>query len=478
MTLSAQLRATLEPASFAEYASRGHWVRTKHLDLLNRRLLDVAAGTAPRLLVTMPPRHGESELISRFLPAWWLGTRPDDRVILASYESDFAASWGRKVRDLLDEHGPGLFGVTVRRDSSAAHRFDLDGRAGVWQPPVSGERSPAKDQNLLVIDDPVKSAEDAQSAAVSRRVWDWYRAVARTRLEPGGVVLLVMTRWAEDDLAGRLLADPDGERWEVLNLPALAEDDDVLGREPGEALWPERFSVKDLEATRSALGSYLWSALYMGRPAPLDGNVFRRTWFRYYEHTGDTYTLHGTEPRTVNVASCRRFVTVDLAVSQRKTADYTVASVWAVTKEHDLLLLHRIRKRIPAPAQVPLLRKLHDDWAPDTIGIEAVAFQLAIVQQARADGLPVTELRPDKDKVSRAFTAAARLEGGTVYWPKRAPWLTEWENELLLFPNSRHDDQTDTFSYAALHVAELSTTVVDLSGWLDHLRQSSPNRMT
>ena len=242
-------------------------------------------------------------------------------------------------------------------------------------------------------------------------------------------------------------------------------------------MWPERFTVEDLEATRRALGSYLWSALYLGRPAPLDGNVFRRSWFRYYEHSGDTYKLHDSEPRTVNVNSCRRFVTVDLAVSQRKSADYTVVAVWGVTKQHDLLLLHRVRKRLPAPGQVPMLRKLHDDWTPDTIGIEAVAFQLAIVQQARQDGLPVKELRPDKDKVSRALTAAARLEAGTVYWPRNAPWLDEWESELLLFPNSRHDDQTDTFSYAALQVAELqATTIVDLSGWTDALGQVSPNR--
>jgi predicted phage terminase large subunit-like protein len=447
------MRATLEPAAFAEYASRGHWIRAKHLDVLNRRLLDVAAGTCTRLLVTMPPRHGKSELVSRFLPAWWLGTRPDDRVILASYESDFAATWGRKVRDLLDESGSELFGVSVRRDSAAASRFDLDGRAGGMTTAGVGGAITGKGANLLVIDDPVKSAEDSQSEALSRRVWDWYRSVARTRLEPGGVVVLVMTRWSEDDLAGRLLAESDGEKWEVLNLPALAEEDDPLGRKPGEALWPERFSMDDLEATRSALGSYLWSALYQGRPAPLDGNVFRRSWFRYFEHSGDSYALHGIEPEIVNVNSCRRFVTVDLAVSTKKSADYTVASVWAVTPKSELLLLHRVRKRIPAPEQVPLLRKLYEEWSPDIVGIEAVAFQLAIVQQAREDGLPVTELRADKDKVSRALTAAARLEGGTVYWPKKAPWLDEWENELLLFPNSRYDDQTDTFAYAALEVA-------------------------
>lgn len=224
----------------------------------------------------MPPRHGKSELVSVFLPAWWLGDRPDDRVILASYESDFAASWGRKVRDVLDEYGPSLFGVNLRADSQAAHRWDIEGRrdgricAGV------GGAITGRGANPLIVDDPVKSPEDAQSDALSSKVRDWWRGVARTRLEPGGAVILVMTRWSEGDLAGRLLAEQQGERWEVLNLPALAEEDDPLGREPGQPLWPERFDLADLEATRRALGSYLWTAFHQGHPAPLEGIIYRR----------------------------------------------------------------------------------------------------------------------------------------------------------------------------------------------------------
>jgi predicted phage terminase large subunit-like protein len=141
-----------------------------------------------------------------------------------------------------------------------------------------------------------------------------------------------------------------------------------------------------------------------------------------------------------------------------------VAAVWGVTPSNDLLLLHRIRKRLAGPDQVPLLRKLADEWQPDQIGIEAVAFQLAIVQEARRDGLPVVELKPDRDKVSRALTAAARLEGGNVWWPKGARWLDEWESELLLFPNARHDDQVDALSYAALEVVKRRRSGL-LDGW-------------
>jgi predicted phage terminase large subunit-like protein len=163
-------------------------------------------------------------------------------------------------------------------------------------------------------------------------------------------------------------------------------------------------------------------------------------------------------------------------VSQKQTADYTVVAVWGVTPNRDLLLLHRVRKRIAGPDQVPLLRKLYEEWKPDTIGIESVAYQISVVQAARRDGLPVVELKPDKDKVSRSLTAAARLEGGNVWWPKGAPWLDEWESELLLFPNSRHDDQVDALSYAALEVGKRRRVVNSeaMARALADLAQPSP----
>ena len=206
--LGAQMTATLDPAGLARYVTRGAWKIAPHLDLLSRRLVAVACGEVRRLLVVMPPRHGKSLLCSVFFPAWYLGTYPDRRVILASYESDFAAGWGRKTRDVLEEHGP-LFGVSLRSDSSAANRWDIAGRAGGMISVGVGGAATGRGADLFIIDDPVKSLEDAQSEAMSRRAWDWYRGVARTRLEPGGAIVLIMTRWAEQDLAGRLLAGED-----------------------------------------------------------------------------------------------------------------------------------------------------------------------------------------------------------------------------------------------------------------------------
>lgn len=217
------------PAEFAVRASGGRWQLAPHLALLNRFLLDLAAGAITRLLVTMPPRHGKSEFCSKFFPGWFLGTFPDYRVILASYEADFAAEWGGKVRDLMGEFGPAAFDLEVNPATTASARWDLKGHFGGMKTAGVGGPITGKGADLLVIDDPIKNAEEAGSAVRREAIWDWYRSTARTRLEPGGRVLLIQTRWHADDLAGRILesAAESGEPWVVLKVPALSDGPDV-----------------------------------------------------------------------------------------------------------------------------------------------------------------------------------------------------------------------------------------------------------
>lgn len=413
------------------------WVPARHLVYLARELLEVAAGRCRRLVVSMPPRSGKSELVSRYFPAWWLGVRPNDRVILASYEASFAASWGAKARDVLREHGPDVFGVSVRADARAGDRWELaPPHAGGMTAVGEGGALTGKGANLLVLDDVIKNAEEAASRAHREHAWEWWRSTARTRLEPGGAVVVVGTRWHEDDLIGRVLRDAEGggEPWRVLNLPALAEEGDSLGRKPGEALWPERYDVAALEAARRDVGSYYFAAMYQGRPAPLDGGIFKRAWFR-----------HEDPPPLEELL---RFATVDLAASTRETADYTVILVAGVDRKGRLYVLDVVRARLEGPAIVPAMKRAVVRWNLAVVGIERVAFQLALVQQARAEGVPVRELSPDKDKVARALAATAAFEGGDVVFPKAAPWLEELESELLSFPNGRHDDQVDCAAFA------------------------------
>lgn len=402
-------------------------------------------------MVFMPPRHGKSELDSKYFPAWYLGLFPDNRVILSSYEASFAASWGRKARDVLEEHGATLFGgVKVRQDSRASDWWEIEGRDGGMVTAGAGGAITGKGAHLLLIDDPIKNAEEAQSKARRDSIWEWYQSTAYTRLEPGGAIVLTMTLWHEDDLGGRLLkamAD-GGERWEVLRFPAVAEEADELGRREGEPLWPERYDLEALARIRSTVGPHVWSALFQQRPLPIGGGLFWREWFRHYERVEGGLVRLGE--RVVAESSMRRFATVDLAASTKTTADFTVISSWGVLPGPggDLVLLDVDRARREGPDIVPALRRARERWGLGAIWIEKVGFQLALVQEARRAGLPIRELEADKDKVARALPATAELEGGRVWFPAHAPWLDECEAELLTFPGGKHDDFTDTLSYA------------------------------
>jgi hypothetical protein len=213
------------PAWFAAAASGGDWIKAPHLHLLNERLIRLASERNQRLLVVWPPRHGKSQFISRYFPAWYLGRYPDRRVILCGYGDNFASEWGRKVRDLLQEYGPDWFGVAVRRDSAAADRWNIDGHEGGMVAVGVGGAIMGKGADLLVLDDVVKSFEEANSEVYRQKTWDWYISTAFTRLEPGGSVLLIMTRWHHDDIAGRLLAQTEMglDSWEMIRIPALSE---------------------------------------------------------------------------------------------------------------------------------------------------------------------------------------------------------------------------------------------------------------
>jgi predicted phage terminase large subunit-like protein len=420
-----------------------------HLAAIDDLLVDAARG-GQRIAISVPPRHGKSELVSRYFPAWYVGSYPDRRVILAGYEADFAAGWGGKARDLLEMHAD-VFGVRVRADSAARHRWEIAGHDGGMLTAGVGGPLTGRGADVLIIDDPIKNAEEAHSQTYRDRAWDWYRSVAYTRLEPNASVIIIATRWHEDDLIGRLLA-AELDAWRVLSLPALAEEDDPLGRLPGDPLWPARYPAEALDGTRRVVGAYWWSAQYQQRPSPAGGGVFKREWFRTFEETASAYRLNG---RLISKARCRRFCTVDLAVSTATSADYTVIATWAVTPTKDLLLLDLDRRRMEAPDIVPALKAAHARSRPMFLGVERSGFQLSIVQEARRAGLPIRELKPDADKLSRAIPAAARMEGGQVAWREGAAWQAELEGELLGFPNARHDDIVDVLAYAVSQLTRL-----------------------
>lgn len=428
---------------------RGRFKVPRHLDLLNRKLVDVAAGRIPRLLVTMPPRHGKSMLTSHFFPAWYVGTKPDNRVLLAGYQAHFAARWGRRARGVMDGVGRELFDVAIDRKSSAADRWEIEGRMGGMETAGVGGALTGKGADLLIVDDPISNSEAADSETQRENLWEWWTSTAYTRLEPNASAVVIQTRWHEDDLAGRLLEEMEkgGEKWEVVNLPAIAEHGDALGRIPGESLWPERYDVAALTVKQRAVGSRVWSSLFQQSPTPGDGAVFSRKFFKYFTQDGNK--LITKHDGVFNLRACEVFGTVDLAISEEEEADWTVIQVWAVTEKGKSFLLFQVRERMGSGKRITdAIRAVYRRFKCDWVGVESVGFQSDIVRLVRQEGLSVRKFNPkNKSKKQRAMGGAVRIEQGDVYFPDEL-WMPAFERELLAFDKGKNDDQVDALSYA------------------------------
>jgi predicted phage terminase large subunit-like protein len=434
-------------------------VRTPALELINRALVDLADGREDRLIVSMPPQEAKSSTVSYRFPTWLLAdVNPDLRVLIVSYSDEIARRWGADIkRDFEsytgDDGGVDL-GVRLRADSRAAGRWQVEGhRGGAWCGGVSGSWT-GRAADLILIDDPLKDLEQAQSPVYRERFQRFWQGVAVPRLAPGARVCLISTRWHEEDAAGWLLQHEGdrsrGGRWRVINIPALAEDDDdPLGRDPGEYMISAR-GERDWVAIRKSVGEYVWASLYQGRPAPAEGGLFKRLWFRYwtpapYDGYRERIDLAG---RVHPVDECWRFLTGDLAASTRTSADYTVAAAWALTIDGDLVLLDYQRAKVGEANHYDLFRPLAERWNVDTAFIEATQHSMTLTAEASRAGLHVTPLRADTDKFSRALPYSARCSAGRVWLPAGQPKMADFVAEHASFPNGAHDDLVDAGAYA------------------------------
>lgn len=429
--------------------------RAPMLDLVDEHLVAVAEGELDRLIVTTPPQVGKSERISRAFPLWWLLRRPSARVVLASYEAEIAARWGRQVRtDIVGNDGTDGtldLGLRVRRDTAAAQRWQLEGHRGGMTTVGVGSALTGRPADLLIVDDPVKDARHARSRLLREQNWQWWQNVARTRLAPGAPVIVVQTRWHEDDLAGRLLAER-GSRWRVLNIPAVAGDGDPLGREPGEWLQTARgTSPADWEDLRADLDPFSWAAMFLGRPAPAEGGLFERKAFRWWHPSPlgrNVITLPG-DWRTWDVrGDCWVFAVADLAASIRSSADWSVCQVWAVAPSGDRFLVDQVRVQVRPAQHWDAVRGLLSRWGAPPLFVEGSQFGTDLVRGATREGVHVQAVHADADKWTRALPAARRVQQGRVWLPAHEPWAEELVEELCAFPNDAHDDQVDCVSYA------------------------------
>ena len=460
-------KAFVDFSYFMDYDSGFKDVPGRHLDVLDKALQDVSDGRIKRLIVTMPPRHGKSERVSKKFPAWHLGRNPDDEIILASYSIDLARDHSRIARDTLEKNMD-VFGVALDSDRKSAESWGIEGHRGGLNAAGVGGPITGRGARIGIIDDPFKNAEEAASEVIREKVWQWYQSTFYTRLTPDGRIIIVMTRWHEDDLVGRLLRKEreeiengthTGERWTVINLPAIAEENDYLGREPGEALWPEfGFDLKRLEEIKKEIGSYFFNALYQQRPSAADGGMFRRSYFRYFREEKGFFVLQKDDGvRRVPIALCRWFQTIDTALKTKTTNDYTVIATWCVTPDKDLLLYDVFRERLEVPEQWPAVQRMRQRF-PQIVfqAVEDKASGTGLIQTAKRAGKPLRILKADTDKVARAVRISVMYENGMVYHKENAPWLDDYENELLQFPNGAHDDQVDVASYAGMEAENWS----------------------
>jgi predicted phage terminase large subunit-like protein len=439
----------------AYLASNGQFATPQHVHLIADRLCQLARGEIKRLMVFCPPRHGKSELCSKYFPAWYIGAFAG-RVILTSYESTFAATWGRLARNVLTEWGPVIWpGLKVAQDSSAADHWELDGaqgQKGVMYTAGVGAAITGKGASLLIIDDPVKNMEEANSLTMREKAWLWYTSTAYTRLEPDARVLVIQTRWHHDDLSGRILANAkaegDTEPWHVLSLPAIAEADeeyatrgrsDSFRRHEGEALWPDRFNIERLAAIRQDVGSSVWASLYQQRPVPDGGMIWHREWFKRYTEL---------PPLT------RKIQSIDTAFQTGVASDYSVIATWGRT-ETDYYLIDLWRARVEYPELKRAIVDQYRKHEPEKIYIEKAASGQSAFQEIRRESdLPIFAVPPQGSKESRAAAVCPLGEAGHVWIPENAPWASDWIEEHVSFPRGAHDDAVDTTSLALARLSK------------------------
>ena len=401
----------------------------------------VVSGKLKRLIINMPPRHTKSEFASYLLPAFVMGHKPDTKIIEATHTGELAVRFGRKVRNLMDtESYKEVFpNVTLQADSKAAGRWDTNKGGEYFAVGVGGAMT-GRGANLLIIDDP-HSEQDALSELALDNAWEWYTSGPRSRLQPAGAVVIVMTRWGTKDLTARLLkqqGSPKADQWEVIEFPAILPS--------GNPLWPGFWKIEELNAVKASLSVQKWNAMYQQQPTNDEGAILKREWWRVWQHD--------------DPPPCDYLIqSYDTAYSRKETADFSVITTWGVfypdaDSGPNIILLGVRRGRWDFPELKRIAKEEYRHWNPDNVLIEAKATGTVLQQELRRMGIPVTMYSPGgrkagQDKVSRANSVAPMFESGMV-WAPDLEWAQELIEECAAFPNGDNDDMVDSTTQALM----------------------------
>lgn len=416
----------------------------RHHKIMAEKFEKVASGEIKRLIINMAPRHTKSEFASYLFPAWFLGRFPGKKIIQSSHTAELAVGFGRKVRNLVDQDDyKKIFpGVTLRSDSKAAGRWSTN-RNGEYFAIGIGGAVTGKGADLLIIDDP-HSEQEGQSAdpSVFDHAYEWYTSGPRQRLQPGGSIVIVMTRWSKRDLTGQIIKAAaqrnNTDEWEVVEFPAIMPS--------GKPLWPEFWPLKELEALREELPAPKWQAQYQQSPTSEEGALVKREWWNIWEERSPP--------------NCQFLIqSWDTAFMKHERADYSACTTWGVfyhpdqtgTLHPNIILLDALKERMEFPVLKKRAKELYDYWKPDACIIEAKAAGMPLIFEMRAIGIPVSEYTPTRgnDKIARVNSISDLFSSGRV-WRPETRWAEEVVEEFASFPAGEHDDLVDSGTQALI----------------------------
>ena len=415
------------------------FITGKHHKIISQKLERVANGDLKRLIINMPPRHTKSEFASFLFPAWMMGKNPRMKIIQATHTTELAVNFGRKTKNLIDsdDYKEVFPNVKLAADSKASGRWDTS-NGGMYYAVGVGSNLAGRGGDLVIIDDP-HSEQTAMSNNGFDDAWEWYTGGPRQRLQPGGSIVLVQTRWSEKDMTGQLLRsmakDPLADQWEIVELPALFEDD--------KPCWPEFWSYDDLSAVRASIPPSKWNAQYQQNPTGEENAIIRREWWKKWERK--------VVPNLQYVIQ-----SYDTAFSKRETSDYSAITTWGVFYPEEsgtpgLILLDSQKGRWDFPELKEVALDQYKYWDPDTVIVEAKASGMPLTHELRNMGIPVVNFTPSKgnDKVTRVHSVSPLFEAGMVWAPDEA-FADELIEEVAAFPNGEYDDLVDSMTQALM----------------------------
>jgi len=423
------------------------FVEGSHHKQVAEKFNQIAEGKTKRVIINMAPRHTKSEFASYLLPAWMVGRNPKLKIIQSTNTTELSVRFGRKAKQLIDsEEYQEVFGTRLKEDSQAAGKWETQ-QGGEYYAAGVGSAITGRGADLLIIDDP-HTEQDAMNAAALERTYEWYTSGPRQRLQPGGTIVIVMTRWNEKDLAGRLIknqSQPKADQWEVIEFPAILPS--------GKPLWPEYWNIKDLEAVKASIPVAKWNAQYMQNPTGEEGALIKREWWQPWE--GDIPQLHHV------------IQSYDTAFMKKESADYSAITTWGVFyKDEDsgpqLILLDAVKDRFEFPELRRVAYEQYQYWNPETVIIESKASGLPLTYELRKMGIPVLNFTPSRgnDKHTRVNSVAPLFESGCIWAPTEKAFAQEVIEECAAFPYGDHDDLVDSMTQAVMRFRQ--------GGFLEH----------